>query len=283
MSDSQDRICGDGTTSVVILTAAIVEKAKELIDENVHASKIVRGIKKIKELAEKYFDKNKIRVFDFYSAVKTALSSKVVSTVIEKFVPLALKATEYRKLKVIKKLGDEIEESAVIDGYTLMVDVEECSLEYLNKSNVSKKCKVALLQYTLSAPKPNIDSKIEIESMIDQIIKEEREYVFNMIKKLKMSGVEIALVQKSILKESVSDLAAYFLKKLKIRHFMLEREEIEELSRVFEMKTSSCNNIICYDMDVMFFENLMVLNKDDKKSEYETDEEVSKSKEETKD
>ncbi|ELQ75619.1 Chaperonin complex component, TCP-1 delta subunit (CCT4) [Trachipleistophora hominis] len=267
VSMTQDKVAGDGTTSVVILTAQILENAKELMDENVHASAIIRELGRIKQIVLEYFERSKIRVENFASAVRTSLSSKVVSAAMDELVPLALKATQYEKLKVVKKLGDEIENCTVVDGYCVKIKsdeknsevVDEYAIEQLSTA-LQKKYRVALLQYNLSAPKPNIDSKIEIEEKIEEIIKEEREYVFNLVKKLKMNRVEIALVQKSILKESVSDLAEYFLNKLKIKFFVLEREEIEEISRVFEMRTSSTNNIITYDMNVSFYDDIILLN-----------------------
>lgn len=280
VSMTQDKMAGDGTTSVVILTAQIVENAKELMDENVHASAIIRELRRMKEIVMGYFERSKIRVEDFGSAVRTSLSSKVVSAAMDELVPLALKATEYEKLKVVKKLGDEIENCVVVDGYCVKIKSDEKNSEIADEyaigqvsTALQKKYRIALLQYNLSAPKPNIDSKIEIEEKIEEIIKEEREYVFNLVKKLKVNRVEVAFVQKSILKESVSDLAEYFLNKLKIKFFVLEREEIEEISRVFEMKTSSTNNIITYDMNVGFYEDVILLNEPEAKVEKERDRE----------
>src|SRR6187200_359526 len=43
VAKSVDNEVGDGTTSVVVLTGSLLEKAEELIDKNVHPSVIVDG------------------------------------------------------------------------------------------------------------------------------------------------------------------------------------------------------------------------------------------------
>src|ERR671915_527354 len=43
ISKATDNEVGDGTTSVVVLAGALIEKAEELIDKNVHPSVIVDG------------------------------------------------------------------------------------------------------------------------------------------------------------------------------------------------------------------------------------------------
>lgn len=354
VSETQDKMAGDGTTSVVILAAQLLEKAHALIEENVHASVLIRELGRVRKIVDDYLDAHKIRCGELRSAVKTALSSKVVSTVCDEMVALAVKAVEYDRLKVVKRLGSEMERSVVVDGYCIEVsdgekhsdlhdaydvdvlydtlretsvhvsgdrrgenemkdgavdangnndckdckddnDHNDCKDDKDNKidnackdskydnnskdsmtntantaneardvrvtsSTLQKKYRVALLQYCLSAPKPNIDSKVEIEEKIDSIIREEREYVFSLVKRLKTSRVEVVLVQKSILRDSISELAEYFLNKLKIRYFVLEREVIEEIGRVFRMSTSSVSRTVTYDMNMCFFKDMVLMS-----------------------
>src|SRR5919197_1557974 len=46
ISKATDNEVGDGTTSVVVLAGALIEKAEELIDKDVHPTVIVEGFKK---------------------------------------------------------------------------------------------------------------------------------------------------------------------------------------------------------------------------------------------
>ncbi|KAI5181535.1 T-complex protein 1 subunit delta, partial [Pancytospora epiphaga] len=93
--------------------------------------------------------------------------------------------------------------------------------------------------FCLSSPKTNMDSKILIDdyTLMEQFIREEREYVIKLIKAIKKSGANLLIVQKSILKESVGELARHFLNKLNIKFIDgVERNEVEYLSRVFGVK-----------------------------------------------
>jgi T-complex protein 1 subunit delta len=63
---------------------------------------------------------------------------------------------------------------------------------------------------------------------MDKILKEERTYLLNMCKKIKKTGCNVLLIQKSILRDAVNDLSLHFLSKLKILAIKdVERDEIE--------------------------------------------------------
>jgi T-complex protein 1 subunit delta len=67
---------------------------------------------------------------------------------------------------------------------------------------------------------------------MDKILKDEREYLLNMCKKIKKTGCNVLLIQKSILRDAVNELSLHFLAKLKIMVITdIERDEIEFISR----------------------------------------------------
>jgi len=68
---------------------------------------------------------------------------------------------------------------------------------------------------------------------MDRVLKEERAYILNIVKQIKKSGCNVLLVQKSILRDAVSDLALHFLDKIKVMVIKdVEREDIEFISKV---------------------------------------------------
>ena len=77
---------------------------------------------------------------------------------------------------------------------------------------------VALIQFQLSPPKTDMENQVVINdySQMDRVLKEERQYTLNLVKAIKKSGANVLLVQKSILRDAVSDLAIHYLNKLKI-------------------------------------------------------------------
>mmetsp|Transcript_4398 Transcript_4398/g.8520 ORF Transcript_4398/g.8520 Transcript_4398/m.8520 type:complete len:268 (+) Transcript_4398:858-1661(+) len=75
---------------------------------------------------------------------------------------------------------------------------------------------------------------------MDKILREERRYITNLCKKIKASGCNVLLIQKSILKESVNDLALQMLAQLKIMVIKeIPREDIP-----FILKSLGCTPIV---------------------------------------
>jgi T-complex protein 1 subunit delta len=113
-----------------------------------------------------------------------------------------------------------------------------------------EKAKIGLIQFQLSAPKPDVGVAVldSSESLtlcrwttlliindyrqMDKVIKEGRQYLLNMFKKIKKAGCNVLLIQKSILRDAVDETALSFLKKLNILVVKdVERDEIEFLSK----------------------------------------------------
>lgn len=73
-------------------------------------------------------------------------------------------------------------------------------------------------------------------TQMDRIMKEERQYILNIVKSVKKSGANVILIQKSILRDAVNDLALHYFGKLNIMVVKdIERDEIE-----FICKTLNC-------------------------------------------
>lgn len=68
---------------------------------------------------------------------------------------------------------------------------------------------------------------------MDKILKEERTYLLNLVKKIKKAKCNVLLIQKSILRDAVNDLSLHFLAKLNILAVKdIERDEVEFICKV---------------------------------------------------
>jgi T-complex protein 1 subunit delta len=68
--------------------------------------------------------------------------------------------------------------------------------------------------------------------MMDRILREERAYLAKMVKDIAKTGCNVLLVQKSILRDAVTNLSLDFLAKAKILVVRdIERDEIDFISR----------------------------------------------------
>ncbi|KAM0675027.1 T-complex protein 1 subunit delta [Gurleya vavrai] len=278
VSQTQDKNCGDGTTSVIILTGSILKQCQNLLDKNVHPSLIIKCLDKIKKISNDYIDSIKIHIGDkilnkerfkmyvnepvrqespsiegdlfkyrdsLLKSVVTALSSKIISLSAIEYAPVAVDSVlmvkgNIEEIKKIKKTGGSVEDVRLVKAIVLKENIKNGSLKN-NDEKFSKKMKLAILQFCVSAPKTNIDSKININDhqLMEKIIKEEREYLLNICKKIKKSGAELVILQKSILRESMNELALHFLTKLGVMVIDdVSREDIDFLVHKLEVKPS---------------------------------------------
>jgi T-complex protein 1 subunit delta len=78
---------------------------------------------------------------------------------------------------------------------------------------------------------------------MDKIVKEERMYLLNLVKKIKKAKCNVLLIQKSILRDAVNDLSLHFLQRLGILAVKdIERDEVE-----FICKSTGCKPIADID------------------------------------
>lgn len=106
LSKSQDDEIGDGTTGVVVLASALLEKAEPLLDKGVHPMKIADGyelamqvaLNKLDEIADTFELKERSQLVE---VAKTTLSSKIVNKAHDKFAEIAVDAV--LRIEVKKK------------------------------------------------------------------------------------------------------------------------------------------------------------------------------------
>jgi T-complex protein 1 subunit delta len=72
-----------------------------------------------------------------------------------------------------------------------------------------------MIQFCLSAPKTDLENNVVVNdyTAMDRILKEERKYIVGLVKKIVATGCNVLLIQKSILRDAVNELALHFLAK----------------------------------------------------------------------
>lgn len=251
ISKAQDIEAGDGTTSVVIMAGSLLNAANTLLDKGIHASIISAGLTDAEEDALKIVESisRPIDLSDFDALVQnaiTSLSSKVVNQYSTILAPIAVNSVlqlvnsgatlngevDLRDIKVSKKLGGTIEDTEIVPG--LVFTQNRISSSAGGPSRFENP-KIALIQFCLSSPKTDMENSVVVSeySAMDRIMKEERTYIVNLVKKVKASGCNVLLIQKSILRDAVNDLSLHFLAKANIMVIKdIDREEVDFISKV---------------------------------------------------
>ncbi|PWO00629.1 putative CCT4-component of chaperonin-containing T-complex [Tilletiopsis washingtonensis] len=142
---------------------------------------------------------------------------------------------DLRDIRLVKKVGGTIDDTELIEGLVLEQNVVTGS----GGPTRMEKARIAVCQFQLSSPKPDMDNQIVVNDyrQMDKILKEERQYLLNMCKKIKKTGCNVLLIQKSILRDAVNELALHFLAKLKILVVKdIEREEMDFVCKTLNAK-----------------------------------------------
>merc|ERR1711931_527138 len=180
-------------------------------------------------------------------SASTSPNSKVVSQHSSLLAPMAVDAVleiikdpatstnvDLKDIKIFKKLGGTVDDSEMVQG--VIFDKKASGSGGVSRV---EKAKIGLIQFCLSPPKTDMDNQIVVSdyAQMDRVLREERAYILNLIKQIKKAGCNVLLIQKSILRDAMSDLALHFLNKMKIMVIKeIEREEIEFICKTIGTK-----------------------------------------------
>jgi archaeal chaperonin len=223
VSKTTDNEVGDGTTSAVVLAGALLEKAEELLDKDVHPTVIVDGYSKaakkaieaLEDIAEKVSPENK----DWLVKVaRTSMQTKLVFKEAEQLAEMVVDATlavaekverGYRvdidNVKVEKKPGGSLKDTKLIQGIVLDKEVVHSGMP-----KAVQKAKIALLSAPFEIEKTEFDAKLNINdpSMMKKFLDEETKMLKGMVDKIVEVGATVVVCQKGI-----DDIAQHYLAK----------------------------------------------------------------------
>jgi len=242
ISKATDNEVGDGTTSVVILAGALIERAEELINKNVHPTVIVDGYRKtafrsieiLNSIAMKVDDQNKDQLV---KVAKTSMQTKLVSKdsldLANMVVTACKQVSETRNettkvdlddIKVEKKAGGSIKDTKLIKGIVLDKEVVHGGMPKRIEN-----AKIALINSALEIEKTEFDAKLNISSpeQMKRFLDEENVMLKSMVNKVTSAGANVVICQKGI-----DDIAQHYLAKagvLTVRR--VKESDMTKLSR----------------------------------------------------
>ncbi|TVY24590.1 T-complex protein subunit delta [Lachnellula hyalina] len=258
LSAAQDVEAGDGTTSVVVIAGSLLGAADRLLGKGIHPSVIAESFQRAAAAAVQVLHDMSVPVSltdttVLLQAATTSLSSKIVSQHSGLLGPMAVNAVtntidiktadnvDLKNIRIVKKVGGTIEDSEMVEGVVLTQQVVKNGGGPVRM----EKARIGLIQFQLSPPKPDMENQIVVNDyrQMDKILKEERTYLLNMVKKIKKAKCNVLFIQKSILRDAVNDLSLHFLAKLNILCIKdIERDEVE-----FICKSTGCKPIADID------------------------------------
>lgn len=228
ISKATDNEVGDGTTSVVVLAGALIEKAEDLITKDVHPTIIVDGYRKsatkaieiLNNIAQKIDPNDKEQLI---RVAKTAMQTKLISKEADQVSQIVVNAilqvseqiadgkgsrVDLDDIKVEKKAGGSLADTKLIKGIVLDKEVVHGGMP-----KRVEKAKIALVNSALEIEKTEFDAKININSpdQMNMFLEEENRMLKNMVDKIVATGANVVICQKGI-----DDIAQHYLAKTSI-------------------------------------------------------------------
>jgi archaeal chaperonin len=225
VAKSVDNEVGDGTTSSVVFTGALLAKAEELINKDVHPSVIVDGYTAASEQALKILQKLAVKVDvndkqQLQKIARTSMDSKLVSDdspslsqiVVDSTKQVAERIGDHEGLKVDldnikveKKAGGSMGDTKLIKGIVLDKEVVHAGMPKSVEG-----ARIALLNSALEIEKTEMSAEIRINDpqQMQMFLDEENKMLRSMVDKIISAGANVVLCQKGI-----DDIAQHYLAK----------------------------------------------------------------------
>ncbi len=223
IAKSTDDEVGDGTTSVVVFAGRLLEKAEDLMAQNIHSTIIVDGFKAATDQALEYLRQIAVKVAPTDKEIlkkvsNTTMSTKVISEYKDYLSDIAVNAVlrvaqkgeegykvDIADIKVDKKAGESMNSTALIEGIALDKEVVHSGMP----KRVTEAA-IALLNTPIEIEKTEFTAKINIESpeQMQAFLDQEEQMLRGMVDKIVKSGANVVICQKGI-----DDVAQHFLAK----------------------------------------------------------------------
>ena len=223
ISKATDNEVGDGTTSAVVVAGALLEKAEDLINKDVHPVVVVDGYGRAAEKAQDILEKIAEKVdpenrSDMLKVANTSMVTKLVNEdsphlagiVVDAIQQVAEKRdsgfkVDIDNVKVEKKPGGALTDTQIIKGIVLDKEVVHSGMPRRIDD-----AKIALVNSALEIEKTEFSAEIRINdpSQMQQFMDEETGILKGMVEKVSSAGANVIICQKGI-----DDLAQHFLAK----------------------------------------------------------------------
>ncbi len=244
IAKTQDKEVGDGTTTAVVIAGALLKNAGDLLDQDIHASTIVKGYMDAAHKCDEFLatigqnvdikDTATLEKMASISMGSKSIAGGVAKDDLAKLVVKAVTQVAEKKgttfvvddelIKIEKKSGGDIHDTVLIQG--VLIDKE---VVHSGMPKSIKAAKIAIVDSALEIEKTEIDAKIDIKSpdQMQSFLDQEETMLRNMVDKIAKSGANVLFCQKGI-----DDMAQHFLaKKGIVAVRRVKKSDMEKLAR----------------------------------------------------
>src|SRR3990172_5991514 len=240
---TQEDKAGDGTTSAVVLAGELLNKARVLVEQDVHPTTITRGYSLAQEKALEILDELAIDASDdvLENIARTALTGKSADMALEPLVQLSVKAAQSIKesgrvnvkenINILHQRGGSMKDTKFIRG--LVIDRARA---HKNMPKKVENARIAVLDTGIEVEKTKTQSKIQIltPELLSEARLEEGRLVEEKVEALAKSGANVVFTEKGI-----DDIGMHYLAKKGI--FAVRRCKDEEIKKLIK---ATCARVV---------------------------------------
>jgi thermosome len=209
VAQSLESSAGDGTTSSVVFTGTLLEKAEELIEKGVHPTLVIKGFRLAAEKAVELLEDLAVSVGleDREVLVRVAMTSATgkatekYNTLLAKIAVDAVLAVyergqvDLKHVTVLKEVGGNIEDSEFVEGLVL----EKVAMDR-NAPLRIENANLALIDTPMEIGKTENKAKLQVSSVgeLEKFVKEEEASLFAMADYIIRAGANAVFCSKGM-------------------------------------------------------------------------------------
>jgi T-complex protein 1 subunit eta len=264
ISQAQDDIIGDGTTTVVLLAAEILKGCKTFVDDNVAPQIIQTYVRLAGQWAIEYLKKHlqvlpsqmKVDNTTLIKCCSTALNSKLISDHIDLFAPIVVQAVQnlimdddhedkfkyldqmMKWIGILKIPGGDVRQSFLVsNGVAFSKTFSYAGYEQMTKHFQNPKILLLHVELELKAEKENAEVRISSPEDYQSIVQAEWDVIYEKLDQCVQSGAQIILSSLPI-----GDLATQYFADRKM--FCAGRVPTQDMARL-AMATGGVTQTTC--------------------------------------
>jgi len=247
VAKAQDSVAGDGTATTVVFTGELLKKAEEHLGVGVHPSILVSGFSKASRKAVEVLEDLAFRVTPsdekiLKSIAKTAMGSKIAVGAQDHLVHIVIEAingiveetrselkVDLDNIKIEKQEGGSLRDAFFVDGVAVNREITHPAM-----AKYAEDAKIALIEGGLEVKEikgrdlADVSLRIAAPSQIRSFLDKEKNIIKDMVKKIKSSGANVAIINRGM-----DDLAVHYLAEARISAWKrVFKSDIEKIARI---------------------------------------------------
>lgn len=212
---AQDNQVGDGTTSVVVISAELLKQAKLFIEDGVHPQTVIRAFRKsqkavldrLDQLAVDYKKNNQIEFREMLErCAKTALQSKLISNYRDFFSKIAVDAVlcldqnelNLELIGIQKVAGGSVTASELVKGVAFKKTFSYAGFEQQPKHFENATIVLLNVELELKAEKENAEVRLTDLSEYQAVVDAEWKLIYDKLDAIVKCGAKVVLSRLAI-------------------------------------------------------------------------------------